>query len=113
MSSYFTKQPDLLEAAAAGEQAMNACFKKAQGLTPEFKSIAEKAILAHLQVVGQASGEVLTDVAKAKGARPHDDRSFGAIYQSMARRGLIRAVGYCKRTKGHGTGGGNVWGLAC
>jgi hypothetical protein len=29
----------------------------------------------------------------------------------MAREGKIEKVGYCARTKGHGTSGGNLWRL--
>lgn len=101
----------LAEASAKGSTAAQACIDKAQRTDPEFSAKAEKAILAHLQAVGQASGEVLTDVAIAHGARPHDQRAFGSVFQSMSRRGLIRTVGFCLRTKGHGTAGGRVWGL--
>lgn len=90
----------------------NACAAKAQRSDPEFSAKAEAAILAHLRVVGQASGEVLTDIAIASGARPHDARAFGGVFQSMSRRGLIRTVGFCLRSKGHGTAGGRIWGIA-
>lgn len=83
----------------------------AERVMPDFKSTAEEAILAHLRAAGPTSGEVLTDVAKAHGARCRDDRAFGSVYQSLARRNLIRCVGFCVRTKGHATAGGRVWSL--
>lgn len=103
-------QLDIFQAIDAGNSAMTACVNKAQRIDPEFKTIAEKAILSHLQAHGEASGESLTDVAKQNGAKAHDDRAFGSIYQGMAKRGLIRIVGYCKRTRGHGAPG-PVWGI--
>lgn len=96
----------------AGEQAMLACIKKAQQTAPDFAQKAERAILEHLRAVGRCSGEELTDIAKLKGAIPHDDRSFGAVFRSLSRRGVIRTVGYCARVRGHGTAGGRVWGIA-
>jgi hypothetical protein len=99
------------DALAAGEVAMTACVDKAQRKDPEFSRKAEEAILAHLRAVGHCSGEVLTDVARAHGAVPHDDRAFGAVFMSLARRSRIRTVGFCARTKGHGTSGGRIWGL--
>lgn len=102
---------DFTAARARGERAGSRCADKAQAADPEFRSKAERAILTHLQAVGQASGEVLTDVAVAHGARPHDQRAFGPIFMSLSRRGLIRTVGFCMRTKGNGTAGGRIWGL--
>lgn len=98
-------------AIAAGEQAMQSCIDHAHRKDPDFSRKAEEAILAHLHAVGQCSGEVLTDIARAHGAVPHDDRSFGAVFQSLARRNRIRTVGFCVRTKGHGTAGGRIWGI--
>lgn len=94
-----------------GTQAANACTDKAQRADPDFTEKATNAILAHLRVVGEASGEVLTDVAIAHGARPHDQRAFGGVFAGLSRRGLIRTVGYCMRNKGHGTAGGRVWAI--
>lgn len=102
---------DFTAARAMGEEGAKRSLAKAERNDPEFSAKAEKAILDHLRVVGQASGEVLTDVAMAHGARPHDARAFGGVFQSMSRRGLIRTVGFCMRTKGHGTAGGRIWGI--
>lgn len=99
------------ESVEAGERGMQLCLIKAQKQDPGFAQKAESAILLHLTAVGEASGEMLTDIAMAHGARPHDARAFGSVFKSMARRGLIRTVGYCLRTKGHATAGGRVWGL--
>ena len=93
----------------AGEQAAGACLAKAQRGDPEFSVKARAAILAHLRTVGTASGETLTDIAIAHGARPHDARAFGGVFQSLSRANLIRTVGFCLREKGHGTAGGRVW----
>ncbi len=102
---------DFDAARSAGATAAQACTDKAARTCPEFTRKAQEAILAHLHAVGTASGEVLTDVARAHGAQPHDDRAFGAVFAVMSRRKLIRTVGFCMRSKGHGTAGGRVWGL--
>jgi hypothetical protein len=102
---------DFTAARAEGDAAGQRCAAKAARIDPEFSKKAEAAIMAHLHVVGQASGEALTDIAVAVGARPHDARAFGPVFKSLARRGLIRTVGFCTRTKGHGTAGGRIWGL--
>jgi hypothetical protein len=106
------QQLSIDDAIQAGNHGMSVCLNKAEEGDPKFSEKASEAIVAHLRVVGQCSGEVLTDVARAKGAVPHDDRAFGAVFKSLARRGLIRHVGFCLRTKGHGTAGGRIWGIA-
>lgn len=104
-------QMTIQDAIAAGEHAMGLCLEKAEDKDPGFGAIAREAILAHLRVVKRCSGEELVNVARAKGARPHDDRAFGGIFQSLSRGKLIRHAGYCLRTKGHGTAGGRLWEL--
>lgn len=99
------------DAREAGRTASEACTSKAQRADPTFVQKAQEAILAHLRVVGQASGEVLTDVAIAHGARCHDQRAFGGVFAGLARKNQIRTVGFCMREKGHGTAGGRIWGL--
>lgn len=101
----------LADASASGAAAAQACIDKAQHNDPEFSAKAERAILAHLQAVGQASGEVLTDVAIANGARPHDQRAMGPVFQSLLRRNLVRVIGYAPRVKGHGCMGAKVYAL--
>lgn len=95
----------------AGEQAATACTEKALRADPDFTAKASSAILAHLSVVKEASGEVLTDIAIAHGARPHDQRAFGGVFASLSRKNLIRTVGFCMRSKGHGTAGGRIWAI--
>ncbi len=103
-------QLDIFHAIAAGNQAMTACVIKAQRIDPEFIQKAEKAILSHLHIVGEAKGEVLTEIAKAKGAIPHSDKAFGAVFKGMAFKRLIQKTGYAPRTRGHGAPG-PVWGI--
>ena len=93
------------------QSGMAVCFAKAKQIDPDFSAKAEAAILAHLQAVGQCPGEDLTEIAKAHGAIPQDDRAFGAVYQSLSRRGLIKTVGFCLRKRGNGTAGGRIWGI--
>jgi len=97
---------------AAGEAAAQRCLDKARRVAdPLFALKAEAAILNHLRVVRRASGEDLTNIARAHGARPHDDRAFGSVFGSLSRRKVIRVVDFCLRSKGHGTAGGRVWEL--
>jgi hypothetical protein len=103
---------DLQSAREAGEQAAAHCLALAKRSDPEFVAKATAAILAHLRVMGQASGEALVDVAIAHGARCHDQRAFGAVFATLSRKGLIRTVGFCMRAKGHATAGGRIWMLA-
>lgn len=103
-----------LEAAqAAGVQGMSLSLEAAQRKDPLFAEKAERAILAHLSACPglQCSGEELVDIAKAKGAVPHSDKAFGAVFQALARRGFIRTVGFGLRRKGNGTAGARIWGL--
>lgn len=98
-------------ARTAGEQAARFCMEKAVRTDSEFPAKARAAILKHLQVVGEASGEELTQVARAHGAVPHDDRAFGPVFGGLSRAKLIRTVGFCMRARGHGTAGGRIWAL--
>lgn len=95
----------------AGEQAAGACLAKAQRADPDFAEKAATAILAHLRAVGSASGEVLTDVAIAHGARCHDQRAFGAVFASLLRKNKVFVLGYAPRTKGHGCMGAKIYAL--
>ena len=96
----------------AGKAASEACTDKALRSDPTFVQKASEAILAHLRVVGEASGEVLTDVAIAHGARPHDARAFGSVFATLNRKKLIKCVrSDLPRARGHGTSGGKLWGL--
>lgn len=95
----------------AGEIAGNRCADKAAQLDPDFRQKAAAVILDHLRIVGECSGEELTDLAIAKGVKPHDARAFGPVFAALNREGKIRSAGFCLRKKGHGTAGGRVWAL--
>lgn len=101
---------NLQQAQAAGQVGMQLSLLSAVDRDPAFAKKAKEAILRHLKFAGACSGEVLTDVAQGCGARCADARAFGAVFQSLARTGQIRKVGYMPRTKGHGAPG-PVWAL--
>jgi len=92
-----------------GEHAMQRTQIRAEHAEPGFTQRAADFILGYLTDCGPTPGELLTDLAKAKGIRPPDDRAFGAAIKMLVRRGQIRQAGWCERTKGHGCGGGRVW----
>jgi hypothetical protein len=78
----------------------------------EFREQAKAFILDYLRRHGEQPGEILTDKCKEAGIVPaNGDKAFGAVYCALSRRGLIHKVGTCLRRNGHGTSGGNVWGL--
>ena len=79
-----------------------------------FMREAAQLIIRYLDAHGPTSGEDLTDACKVNGVvppPPMDDRAFGPIYMRLARLGVIEKVAPAQRMKGHGTSGGNVWGL--
>lgn len=84
---------------------------KATKNDPMFSDRAKTCILASLAKHGQSSGEFLINECKLAGIRPHDDRAFGGPVQSLLRKGLIKRVAYCMRSKGHGAQGGSVYEL--
>jgi hypothetical protein len=94
-----------------GERAGNACMDKAKQIDPNFSVKATAAILAHLRVTGQCSGEVLTDIAIAHGARPHDARAFGPVFARLLKARLVYVIGYAPRRKGHGCMGAKIYAL--
>lgn len=96
-------------ALAVGERMAELCAEKAQRTTAWDPQAVSKYIVSLLASNGQMSGEALTNLAKAIGWVPHDDRAFGAVIGSLSRRGVIRCVGYVSRLKGHGTAGGREW----
>jgi hypothetical protein len=105
-------QVSIFDSIAAGQQASEACTAKAIRKDPLFAQKAEAAILNHLRIVGHCSGEVLTDLAEAMGAVPHDGRAFGSVFRNLARKGLIVCLrSDLPRKNGHGTSGGKLWGL--
>lgn len=95
----------------AGKQASERCTDKAQRADPEFSEKASTAILAHLQVVRTATGEELTDVAIAQGARCSDARAFGSIFAGLLRKHQIHVIGYAPRRKGHGCMGAKIYAI--
>lgn len=97
-------------ARAAGEAAGDACLKKAGRVADFDIEGAAQFILGYLARHGDTSGEHLVDQATAHGFRAHDARAFGPVFARLSKRGHIRCVGYCLRTKGHAGAGGRVWG---
>jgi hypothetical protein len=74
-----------------------------------FTERAARTMLAALQLHGPMSGEAMVDAAKRGGFDTGEDRAFGACFRWLSRRALIKQVGECPRTKGHGCSGGRVW----
>jgi hypothetical protein len=97
---------------AAGEAAGLACMDKAQEVAGFDPAGAALFIVGWLRRHGPQAGEKLTNAAVEHGYCPHDQRAFGPVYAGLARRGVIKCVGFCERQKGHGTAGGRIWGLA-
>lgn len=87
------------------------CRRNAEEAQPGFSDAARAFVLTYLGNVGEASGEQITDEAKAFGLVPHDDRAFGGVFLGLVKRGRIERAGYCPRRKGHGTQGGSIWRL--
>lgn len=96
----------------AGKAASESCTAKALRSDPTFVQKAQQAILAHLRVVGSASGETLVDIAIASGARCKDARAFGSVFAGLAHKKLIWCVrSDLPRARGHGTSGGKLWAI--
>ncbi len=94
----------------ARDTAMGVVGAHAEERHAGFAVAAEAFVLNYLRS-GAASSEALTLACKAAGIVPHDDRAFGPVYMRLARRRQIVKVDSCRRERGHGTAGGNVWGL--
>ncbi len=108
----FRPQPTPAEVArAVGEVAANRCEAAAEKRGFDSQGAAN-FILELLKKLGPCSGEFCVNQAKGAGFQPHDDRAFGAVFQSLVRRGLIRCTGFGMRVKGHGTGGARTWEIA-
>jgi hypothetical protein len=93
---------------ASRDEAMRAIVEYAG---QRFLEQAKKFVLRYLAAHGESSGEDITDACVAAGITPHDERAFGPVYMSLARKGLIVKAGMTIRRKGHGTAGGNIWRL--
>lgn len=92
---------------------MSLSLEAAQRKDPLFAENASAAFLRHLAASPDRSawGEDLVDAARADGVVAPDDRAFGAVFQSLARRGQIRCVELGLRRKGRGTAGARRWAL--
>ena len=101
--------PLFAAARRAGEAAAAACQAKAAASGFDAEA-ARAAVLELLRAAGRPmSGEELVDRVQERGLVPHDARAFGAVFGTLARRGLIEAVGFAARRKGHGTSGARLW----
>lgn len=96
-------------AKAAGQAAGEACAAKAERTTAFSAEVARAVVLEVLADGVARSGEQLVDECQRRGHRPHDARAFGPVLGVLARRGLIEAVGFAARKKGHGTAGARMW----
>lgn len=93
------------------DQAISRVSQHAEDTAPGFGERAQAFVLDYLKKHGPTPGEDLTLHCKHAGIVPGDDRAFGSVYMTLARRGLIVKVGSVRRERGHGTAGGNVWSL--
>jgi len=101
--------PIFAAARRAGETAAAACQAKAQAAGFDTDA-ARAAVLELLREAGRPmSGEELVDRVQERGLVPHDARAFGAVFGGLSRKGLIEAVGFAARRKGHGTSGARMW----
>lgn len=111
MSNRDPRQPDLFAATKARDVAMARVGAHAEDACPSFSEQARACVVRYLTTYGPTAGERLTAACKAAGLVPHDDRAFGPVYFTLARRGVIEKVGDVRRARGHGTAGGTVWAL--
>lgn len=101
--------PLFAAARQAGDAAGAACQAKAEAAGFDADA-ARAAVIELLREAGRPmSGEELVDRVQERGLVPHDARAFGAVFGTLARRGLIEAVGFAARRKGHGTAGARMW----
>jgi len=100
---------DFTASREAGSTAADACLNRAERVASFDTEGCKLFLVGWLRRHGPMSGEALTDAAKEHGYRPIEDRAFGSLYATLARRNLIRCVGFCTRQKGHGTAGGRTW----
>lgn len=94
------------------ERLLSAVAAKADRERDHFTEDACAFVLAYLREHGPTPGEQIVDACKASGLTPADDRAFGPVFHRLSKQRAITVTGYVKRSKGNGTGGGNVWGLA-
>jgi hypothetical protein len=113
MSDYYSERTDFgplfNQPRQAGIQAAAACLDKAKRVSG-FDAAAARAAVLELLADGRArSGEELVDHCQRLGLVPHDARAFGPVIAGLARKGMIEAVGFAARRKGHGTAGARLW----
>lgn len=94
---------------SAGEAAAEACTAKAERVAAFDSGSARAAVLELLSDGVARSGEQIVDHCLRLGIVPHDARAFGSVFGTLARKGLIEAVGHAARRKGHGTSGARMW----
>ena len=97
---------------AARDAALELVEEHAEEAAPGFAEAAAACALEYLDAHGPATGERLTDVCKAAGIVPHNDKAFGPVYMRLARAGQIVKAGPAPRLKGHLTSGATIWRLA-
>lgn len=85
---------------------------KADRERESFTADACAFVLAYLREHGPTPVEQIVDACKASGLTPANDRAFGPVFHRLSKHRQIKVTDYVKRSKGHGTGGGNVWGIA-
>lgn len=101
-------QPELTE--WAEQSAILEAVEKNAGR--EFQDAAQAFVLRYLATHGQASGEELTDAAKAAGIHsPTTDKAFGTAYRNLSKGKLIERAGFTFRRKGHCCPGATLWRL--
>ncbi|HOW46105.1 MAG TPA: hypothetical protein P5305_01455 [Rubrivivax sp.] len=95
-----------------GQAAGEACQAKAERVANFDAKAAGEFMLRHLRKHGPTSSEILVEVCRIAGYKPHDDRAFGPVIASLARAGRMHQVGECRRRRGNGTAGGRIWGIS-
>jgi hypothetical protein len=91
------------------DQAMARVAAHAEQARADFLADAKACMLRYLAQHESASGEVLSAHCKDQGIVPPDDRAFGPVLMALVRERWIEKCGSCRRAKGHGTAGGNLW----
>lgn len=101
--------PIFAAAKACGRSAAEACTAKAERGGFDTESARAEILRALTASARPMTGEELVDHCQRLGMVPHDSRAFGSVFGTLARRGLIEAVGFAARRKGHGTAGARLW----
>lgn len=97
---------------ALGEQAAEACLRKAEDVARFDSEGAAKFITGWIVRHGNTSGEDLVDAAVDHGFHVHDRRAFGGVFKRLLGSNTIRVLrSDLPRRNGHGTSGGRLYGL--